>query len=218
MISLKTELEKQLKFSSRNLVTKLVKDDCMNGEEMKKLRQDIHECRLCDLWKTRNNPVVGEGSLTAGVMFIGEAPGYNEDQQGKPFVGRAGKIFDELLSSIELKRKDIYITNILKCRPPGNANPSPEQIKACLPYLDRQIKIIQPNVISTLGNFALSYIFDKFGLKQEKISSVHGRIFTVSNLIGAKKIIPLYHPAAATYNPEMKGLLLEDFKLIRDCL
>ena len=187
-------------------------------DEMGGLKQKIRLCKRCNLWKTRTNPVVGEGSLTADIIFIGEAPGYNEDQQGKPFVGRAGKIFDELLNSIGLKRKDIYITNILKCRPPGNANPSPEQIKACSPYLDEQIKIIQPKIIVTLGNFALSYIFDKFRLKQEKISSIHGRIFTLANLIGIEKIMPMYHPAAAVYNPGMKTILIKDFKTIGDYL
>ncbi len=194
----------------------MVKDDMI--DEMNSLKQKIYLCKRCNLWKTRTNPVVGEGSLTTNIMFIGEAPGYNEDQQGKPFVGRAGKIFDELLNSIGLKRKDIYITNILKCRPPDNANPSPEQIKACSPYLDEQIKIIQPKIIVTLGNFALSYIFDKFRLKQEKISSIHGRVFTLANLVGIEKIVAMYHPAVAAYNPSMKAILIKDFKTIGDYL
>jgi len=184
-------------------------------EDIKNLEEEIKNCRRCGLWKTRNKPVAGEGSLNPSVMFIGEAPGYNEDVQGRPFVGRAGTVFNELLKSIGLERKDVYITNIVKCRPPNNRDPFPEEIKACIPSLDRQIVIIRPGVIAALGRLALFHIFEKFGLKQEKISRVHGKIFNVTSLIGNLKIVPLYHPAIATYNPEMKGILFEDFKSIK---
>jgi DNA polymerase len=186
-------------------------------EEMERIEQSIKACKRCELWKTRTNPVVGAGLLSARILFVGEAPGYYEDLKGEPFVGKAGKILDELLDSIGLQRNDVYIANVLKCRPPGNRNPATEEIRACTPYLDAQLEIIQPEIIATLGNFSLSYIFDKFGLhsKKDKISEIHGKVFTVSTIAGIKRIIPLYHPAVATYNPNMKGALIEDFKVLK---
>ncbi len=183
-------------------------------KEINQLTQDVANCKKCELWKTRKNPVVGNGSLDSCVVFIGEAPGYHEDMQGIPFVGRAGKVFDELLQSIELKREEIYVCNILKCRPPDNRNPFNSEIKACTPYLDRQITTIKPKVIGTLGNFATSYVLEKFGLEAEKIGKVHGKTFHIKNLLFDARIIPLYHPAAATYNPNMKSILMDDFKII----
>ena len=186
-------------------------------EEMGRLEEEIKECQRCELWKTRTNPVAGEGSLTAKVMFVGEAPGYYEDLKGRPFVGKAGKILDELLGSVGLERSEVYIANVLKCRPPGNRNPATVEIRACTPYLDAQMEIIKPTVIATLGNFSLSYIFDKFGLKADKISKIHGKVFKVSTIAGIKKIVPLYHPAVATYNPGMKEVLIDDFKELANC-
>ena len=183
-------------------------------KEIKQIGQDVTNCRRCGLWKTRNNPVAGEGVVTAKVMFIGEAPGYNEDMQGKPFVGKAGKIFDELLYSVGLERKEIYIANILKCRPPKNRDPLGDEIKACTSYLDKQIMAIKPKVIVTLGNFASSYVLEKFGFQAEKIGKIHGKIFRIKNLLFDARIIPLYHPAAAVYNPNMKDVLMQDFKSI----
>ena len=136
----------------------------MNLEIWKQLEDAVANCRKCSLWKTRSNPVVGGGSKDAKVMFIGEAPGYWEDVKGRPFVGRAGRVLDELLESINLSREEVYITNILKCRPPNNRNPLQSEIEACTPYLDRQIELMNPEIIATLGNFALSYISEKFGL------------------------------------------------------
>ncbi|UCD14404.1 MAG: uracil-DNA glycosylase [Thermoplasmatales archaeon] len=187
-------------------------------KEIKQIEQDVAGCRICSLWKTRKNPVAGEGSVTAKVMFIGEAPGYNEDVQGKPFVGKAGKILEELLKSVGLERKEVYIANILKCRPPGNRDPLLEEIKACTPYLNKQIMSIQPSVIVTLGNFASSYILEKFGFQTEKMGKIHGKIFRIKNLLFDAWIIPLYHPAAAVYNPNMKKVLMEDFKSITKVL
>jgi len=193
-------------------------DMAERGIKIKNLESKIRVCKLCELWKTRTNPVIGEGSISTGIMFIGEAPGYYEDLQGRPFVGKAGRILDELLRSVALERADVYITNVLKCRPPGNRNPKPEEIVACAPYLDSQLAIIEPEVIVTLGSFSLSYIFHKFGLKPDKISKIHGKVFTVSTISGVKRIISLYHPAVATYNPGMKEVLKEDFKQLADCL
>jgi DNA polymerase len=182
--------------------------------EIGNIAKDVMNCQKCELWKSRKNPVVGNGSLTSSVMFIGEAPGYHEDMQGIPFVGRAGKLFDDLLNTIELKREDVYVCNILKCRPPQNRNPYDIEINSCTPYLDKQIAAIKPKVIGTLGNFASSYILNKFGLKVEKISKIHGTNFHVKNLLFDAMIIPLYHPAAAVYNPNMKDVLIDDFKTI----
>ncbi len=183
-------------------------------EKLEKVRKEVESCKRCPLHETRNNPVIGEGD-PEGMVFIGEAPGYNEDQKGEPFVGRAGKVLDELLESVGLKREDVYITNIIKCRPPGNRDPNPEEIKACSYYLERQLAILEPKIIVPLGKFAMTFVFDKFGLGEEKISDVHGQVFKVSNLTGTFKIIPLYHPAAATYDPRMKSVLLEDFKKLK---
>jgi len=187
-------------------------------DDINKIIKMVNNCKKCDLWKTRKNPVFGDGSLVSKILFVGEAPGYNEDLQGCPFVGRAGKILDELLKSIGLQRDEIYIANILKCRPPDNRNPIKDEIIACTEFLNKQIEIIQPTIILPLGNFACSYIFEKFGLKYDKISNVHGKTFQINTLTGSILIIPLYHPAVATYNPNTKNTLLEDFKNIEDLL
>lgn len=184
---------------------------------MKKLEDEIKKCKRCELWKTRTKPAAGEGSLSAKLMLVGEAPGYYEDLKGIPFVGKAGKVLDELLGSVGLGRSDVYIANVLKCRPPGNRNPATEELKACTPYLDKQMEIIEPTVIATLGNFSLGYIFGKFGLKKDKISKLHGKVFTVSTIAGIKKVVALYHPAVATYNPGRKEVLVEDFKELARC-
>ncbi len=190
----------------------------MNKTELiNKIKEHIEVCKKCELWKTKTNPVIGEGSLDSEIIFIGEAPGFNEDKQGKPFVGQAGKIFDELLNSVGLKREEIYITNIIKCRPPENRNPTSEEITACSFYLDRQIEIIKPKIICCLGNFATSYVMKKFNLREEiqGISKIHGKVFSVSTLFGSMKIIPLYHPAVVTYNINMLDILTKDFEKIK---
>ena len=187
------------------------KDEAIAG-----LQQAVANCRRCDLWKTRNNPVLGEGNLDAKILFVGEAPGFNEDRQGKPFVGKAGAIFDQLLNSINLERQDIYITNVLKCRPPQNRNPFPSEIKACSPYLNSQIETIRPEKICCLGNFSASFIMKKFGLQDKlaRISLIHGKTFAVSTLAGQIEIIPLYHPAVATYDAGMLEPLKKDFSIL----
>ena len=187
-------------------------------QEMKNIADLVKNCKKCDLWKTRTKPVIGEGSEDANIILIGEAPGYNEDRQGLPFVGKAGGILDQSLDSIGLQRQDVYIANILKCRPPKNRNPLKSEVDLCTGYLNKQIELIQPRVIIPLGNFATSYIFEKFGLKYDKISNVHGRIFQVNTIFGNIKIIPMYHPAVATYNPNTKDILIEDFKSIQTTL
>jgi len=189
-------------------------------KEMKEIRDEIINCKKCPLYKFReeNNfySVIGEGSHWSDIMFIGEAPGLNEAKTGHPFCGASGKILDELLESVSMKREDIYIANILKDRPPENRNPSKEEIKACAPFLKRQIKIIKPKIICTLGNYATAYILENYGLKDEiqGISKIHGKIFKVKTLFGSIKVIPFYHPAVVAYNSNMKGVLEEDFKIL----
>lgn len=185
-------------------------------EELKKIKDEVVECEKCDLYKTRTLPVVGVGSHDAKIMFIGEAPGANEDATGVPFCGAAGKILDELLGGIGIRRENVYICNILKDRPPGNRDPKKEEIEACTPYLERQIQAIRPLVIGTLGNYATAFILKKLGLqdKVQGISRIHGQVFS-SDVFYPVKIIPLYHPAVVTYNANMKDTLAEDFKVLK---
>lgn len=182
--------------------------------KLKEIAEKIKNCKKCELWKNRANAVPGEGNPNAKIMFIGEAPGRNEDLYGIPFCGRAGAVLDELLSEIGLKREDVFITNVVKCRPPGNRDPKPEEIAICSPYLDEQIKVINPKIIVTLGNYATGYILNKFGFKAENISKVRGKIFKVTTLLTTLKIIPTYHPATSLYRPPLREYLNEDFKII----
>jgi uracil-DNA glycosylase len=190
-------------------------DVSQKQQKIDKLRAQIAACTRCHLHETRTHTVPGEGSLEASIMFIGEAPGQKEDELGQPFVGRAGAVLDKLLASIGLKREDIYICNILKCRPPENRNPLPEEISACIGSLDLQIKLIDPAVIATLGKFATTYIFEKFQLPANNISAVAGKVFKVESAFGPKTIIPLFHPAVATYDGSKIERLLSDFKKLK---
>jgi len=193
-------------------------------QELEDVKREILNCQKCNLYKERVKngfyPVIGEGNHQAQIMFIGEAPGLNEAKTGHPFCGAAGKILDELLESAGIKRENVYITNILKDRPPENRNPQKEEILACVYYLDRQIAVIKPKIICTLGNFSTAYIMEKYGLKEkvEGISKIHGKIFESKSLFETVKIIPLYHPAVATYNPNMKGVLNRDFMVLKELL
>jgi uracil-DNA glycosylase family 4 len=165
-------------------------------------------------------PVIGEGDHHAKLIFIGEAPGENEAKTGRPFVGRAGKFLNELLESIDVPRESVYITNIVKDRPPKNRDPLPEEIDMYAPFLDRQIAIIKPKVIATLGRFSMQYIMNRYGLEWEidPISSLHGKIFD-TEIAGEKvKIVPLYHPAVALYDGSKRGELLEDFKVLKSLI
>ena len=185
---------------------------------IEKLRDQISHCERCRLHKTRTHTVPGEGSLNADIMFIGEAPGRNEDLKGKPFVGRAGDIFDELLVSVGLTREQIYLCNILKCRPPNNRPPQSDEIHACVGSLDIQIRVVNPRVIATLGNFATTYILEKFSLSPAKIGDVHGKILNLKMPSGPQKIVPLYHPAVATYDAKKIDTLLKDFRIFKSIL
>ena len=186
-------------------------------EKLKEIRDEVIECQKCALRATRTLPVVGQGSHQAKVMLIGEAPGANEDRTGVPFCGSAGRILDELFQSIGRKREDAYICNILKCRPPNNRDPLPEEKTACVPYLKKQIEAIKPKVICPMGNHATAFLLAEFGLSGEitGISKIHGKIFEAKASFGPLKIIALYHPAVAIYNANTKDDLKKDFQLLK---
>ena len=185
---------------------------------IEEVKDKVLKCTKCELHKTKTKYVFGDGNKTANIMFIGEAPGANEDKQGIPFVGRAGKLFDELLKSIELNRESIYICNILKCRPPNNRNPLTGEVEACTPYLKAQIDLIKPKVICPMGNYASKFILEQFKVmgkeKVPGIGKIHGQVFKITDLYGTTEIIPLYHPAVGMYNEDMKGILLNDIKIL----
>jgi DNA polymerase len=189
-------------------------------EKLEEIAKEIRNCRKCPLFKGRKNPVPGEGNPQAKIFFIGEAPGAQEDKTGRPFAGKAGKILDEMLKEINLKREEVFIGNVVKCRPPHNRDPKVEEIKACAPYLERQLEIIKPEIICTLGNYSANFIFEKYGLKKELqgVSKIHGKIFKVKIFFQEIIIIPFYHPAAAIYLPNLKKVLLEDVKILKKLL
>ncbi len=171
-------------------------------------------CERCALAKTRTQVVFGSGSPTAELMFVGEAPGFHEDKQGVPFVGAAGQLLSKLLAGIGMSRDVVYICNTLKCRPPGNRDPQPEEIEACEPHLFRQIELIQPKLVATLGNFATKLLSGK----PNGITQVHGRPQQVTLGGNEVTLYPIFHPAAALYTPRMLTVLEEDFRRIPELL
>jgi len=178
----------------------------MSSQEiLKEVAVEVSTCTRCDLCKSRTRAVPGEGNPHAKILFIGEGPGLHEDKQGRPFVGPSGQLLQELLKSINLKREDVFITNVVKCRPPDNRDPLPSEIDACNDYLDRQIAAIQPLVIVTLGRHSMAKFFSG-----EKISAIHGRARKKDGYI----CIPMFHPAAALRTESYKIALREDFKKI----
>jgi DNA polymerase len=199
----------------------MVKNIDNKVKQMEQIEGELFNFKKSPLYKyrTENNflPVVGEGSLDAKIIFIGEAPGKKEAQTGKPFCGASGKMLDSLLESVGIKREDVYITNIVKDRPQDNRDPSQEEIKLYGPFLDKQIEIIQPKIIATLGRFSFGYIMQHFGLGDEiePISKAHGKSYETKFLYGKVKIIPLYHPAVALYNGGMRETLKKDFKVLK---
>lgn len=184
---------------------------------LKKIKDEVMGLVSSPLYSERVKngyfPVIGEGNHRAEIMFIGEAPGENEAKTGRPFCGRAGKVLDELLKSVGIERKDVYVTNIVKDRPPGNRDPFPDEIEIYAPFLDRQIEIIKPKVVATLGRFSMQYVMSRYGLEWEmdSISKLHGKMFDTKNF----KFVPLYHPAAAIYNQHLLDTLKEDFKVLK---
>lgn len=190
-------------------------------ESLRKIKNEVLNLKESPLYEERIKnkvfPVIGEGNHYAKIMFIGEAPGKNEAATGRPFCGAAGKILDQLLASVQIDRKDVYITNIVKDRPPFNRDPLPEEIQVYGPFLDRQIEIIQPDVIATLGRFSMGYIMIKFGLESQlrSITQIHGKLFEANTSYGKIKILPLFHPAATIYNRELRVVLESDFQTLK---
>jgi DNA polymerase len=195
----------------------------MNKDKSVLLEQIADEVRNLEespLYKYRIEndylPVIGEGNSNAKIMFIGEAPGAQEASTGRPFVGNAGQVLDELLESVGLEREDVYIANVVKDRPPGNRNPSVEEIRLYTPFLMRQIEIIQPQFIVTLGRFAMDLILEQLQLPQhgQRIGELHGKVLKAKASYGDVMIVPLYHPASAFYNPDLMDTLKRDFQVL----
>lgn len=169
------------------------------------LNAEIRACQACPLWKSRLKAVPGEGSETASVMFIGEAPGFHENQQGRPFVGAAGQFLEQLLASIGLSRGEVFIANVIKCRPPGNRDPLPEEIEACQHFLDRQIEVIRPKMIVTLGRYSMARYFPG-----QLISKIHGVPRKEKGII----YFPMFHPAAALHRADLRPVVESDMQKI----
>jgi DNA polymerase len=181
---------------------------------LREYAEQTASCTKCALSQGRTQVVFGSGSPTAELMFVGEAPGFHEDQQGIPFVGQAGKLLDKLLGGIGLTRADVFVANVLKCRPPGNRDPLPEEIGACEPHLFRQIELIEPKLVATLGNFATKLLSGR----PAGITRVHGQ--EQETTLGGSRVLlyPLYHPAAALYTPRMLDVLKSDFARLPELL
>ncbi|MBI3912605.1 MAG: uracil-DNA glycosylase [Chloroflexi bacterium] len=177
--------------------------------ELTQLYDQIRVCTKCDLSKGRTHAVPGEGPENAEIMFIGEAPGFHEDREGRPFIGAAGKLLDELLGKIGMKREQVYIANVIKCRPPQNRDPLPVELDACKPYIEKQIELIQPKVVITISRFAMARWFP-----DAKISAIHGKPKKFGDLV----VLPMYHPAAALHQPSLKSVLEQDFRRIPEIL
>lgn len=179
----------------------------MNPEEvLNEISAEVSTCMLCELHHSRKNAVPGEGPENSEIMFIGEGPGFHENEQGRPFVGAAGKFLEELLSKIGMKRDDVFITNVVKCRPPKNRDPQPEEVDTCTKtYLDRQIQAINPKVIVTLGRFSMNLF-----IPNVKISNVHGQPVQVKGRL----VVPMYHPAAALHQGSLRPVIENDFHLL----
>jgi len=191
-----------------------------NTQKLEIIRDETLALKQSPLYtyRTENGyfPVIGEGSVVADIMFVGEAPGETEAKTGRPFCGRSGKLFDELLASIGMDRAKVYITNLVKDRPPGNRDPELAEIALYAPFLERQIDIIQPRVIATLGRHSMKFIFERYGLSSElkTVSKIHGMTFQTQAPYGPVTVVALYHPAFALYNGSMKKVLVEDFKAL----
>lgn len=170
--------------------------------ELEAIATEVADCTQCKLHQSRKMAVPGEGPADAELMFIGEGPGFHENEQGRPFVGAAGKFLEELLESIGLTREQVFITNIVKCRPPGNRDPQPAEIEACSEYLERQTGLLNPKAIVTLGRFSMARFFPN-----ARISAIHGK----PQRIGNRVVVPMYHPAAALHRPSLRATIQADF-------
>lgn len=185
----------------------LFSEQASSYQSMEDIRVAVQNCRACPLNAKRTNVVFGTGDENAGLVFVGEAPGADEDQQGKPFVGRAGQKLTQIINAIKLSRDDVYITNVLKCRPPDNRNPLPAEIKACEPYLIEQLRLIKPKVICALGTFAAQTLLNT----EQPISRLRGKFHTYQGI----KLMPTYHPAFILRNPKFKRDVWEDVQKVK---
>lgn len=191
------------------------------SEQLRAIRDELVHLKESPLYEYRQRngyfPVIGQGDHYADIMFIGEAPGKNEAETGRPFCGASGRVLDELLESINLERPNVYVTNIVKDRPPNNRDPLKTEIDLYAPFLERQIGIIQPKVIATLGRFSMEFILRRFGAFQanQKISQLHGSVIKARAAYGRASVVPLYHPAAALYNANQRTTLEEDFQVLK---
>jgi len=177
---------------------------------LSRLLKKIKTCRNCGLSELRTNAVPGEGSGLSGIMLVGEAPGNNEDLAGRPFVGAAGKLLEKFLAQVPIVREEVYITNLVKCRPPENRNPKPAEIQACRPFLEAQLHLFNPRVVITLGNFPMQALLEE----KHTISKVHGEIFRKDGVL----YFPSYHPAAALYARRLESVITDDFLKLRKIL
>lgn len=186
--------------------------------QLAELASQIIICTKCPLHDSRLHAVPGEGNSHAFLFFVGEAPGYNEDQEGRPFVGQAGRILEELLALASLKREQVYITNLVKCRPPRNRPPRKKEIGTCSPYLDSALEILKPKVLVPLGRYSLGFFQSKLGLDSHPITEVHGKGFEAATSWGVLDLFPLYHPAVALYTNGMKAELNDDMVRLKRLL
>lgn len=199
---------------NQNRREKLLDDDLLNTEmdekiktkKFKELNREIRNCKKCRLWETRTNALPGEGNIHAKLIMVAQAPGYEEDKEGRMFIGPSGKKLDELLEETGIARKNIFITNILRCMLPKYRKPKMDEIDICTPYLDREIELINPAIIATLGYFATRYIFEKYGIGEPEFPEICGEIFE-----NDKKIFPLRHPAAILYNSSIQSEMTKNY-------
>ena len=182
------------------------------------LEEAIKRCTKCPLHRFRKNAVPGEGDKNSKVMFIGEAPGATEDEMGRPFVGAAGRLLTTMLESLGIKRESVYITNVVKCRPPGNREPNDEEIEACKPYLISQIMLLKPRIIVTLGNVAGKVIFSLAGKPWNGVTKMRGKIYKAKVLGLDVIIVPTLHPAAVLYNPQLRTLFENDLRILKSII
>ncbi len=187
-------------------------------KRFKSLIFEVEKCDACLLCKGAKKRVVGEGNLNAAAVFIGEAPGRREDEMGRPFVGSAGKLLDRLLSDAGLKRDDIFITNIAKCRPPSNRRPKKDEIEACSIHLEKLLYLIRPRVVAPMGNSSLEYFYKRYGLEEIVIGDAHGKPVKILTSWGEAILYPLYHPAAGIYNRKLLGELGADMTSLTELL
>lgn len=179
---------------------------------MDDIRDMAQSCKRCRLWESRTNAVVGSGCLDAEIVLVGEAPGRTEDELGLPFVGRAGKLLDDVLGKVGHSREDVFIMNVVKCRPPNNRRPKKGEVDACERFIVEQLDIIRPRVVASMGNSSISYFFEKHGLGKAVVGDVHGVEYEIEAGWGVFKLVPLYHPAAAIYNRRLIVELERDMK------